>query len=653
MRRECVEAGPKQGVADGPDELVAAVRYQIKHGAQVVKICATAGVMSFEGPVGAQQMSAEELRAVVAEARRHGVKVAAHAHGVEGIVAASEAGVDSIEHGSLLDAESIAVMKRNGTWLVPTLYQWFETYELPPLLHEKNEYIKARIGKSMREAFKAGVKVALGTDAGAGPHGRSGKEFTAYVEHGMAPAEAIRTGTVNAAELLGLGDRLGRLHAGLLADVVAVPGNPLEDIRVLEDVRFVMRDGQVYKQPYRAGPRSTTALSLEYSVVGDPAAPPLLLVMGLGMPGAMWPESFVEYLLAEGLRVIRFDNRDAGASSKLSGGHRSQLPWAIARALLRLPVRAPYTLDDMAADGIGLLDSLGIRRCHVVGASLGGMISQVMAYRYPERVASLISVMSTTGNPDRRIAFGSPHALRAITQPPPASREFDVVVEHLMSVFRVIGSPGYPLDPVVMRPHFERVVSAGLDPDGSVRQLLAILASGDRRTLLRQVKAPTLVIHGAADPLVPPAAGLDTARSYSRCTLPADRRHGPRFPARLAAGDRARSGCTLPRGRVLNRRAAVAAVAMLCTAAGLAVFACERREPPHELRGRTMGTTWRVLVVAPTLDRAHSRIGGRCRARPGRPCVVDLSARQRAEPLQCAAHRRTGSRSRRRCSNSR
>jgi imidazolonepropionase-like amidohydrolase len=244
-----LEAGPEQGVANGPDEFVAAVRYQVKHGAQVVKICATAGVMSFEGPVGAQQMSAEELRAVVAEARRHGLKVAAHAHGVEGIVAASEAGVDSIEHGSLLDARSIEVMKKNGTWLVPTLYQWFESYDLPPLLHEKNEYIKARIGASMREAFKAGVKVALGTDAGAGPHGRSGKEFTAYVEHGMAPAEAIRTGTVNAAELLGLGDRLGRLRPGLLADVVAVPGNPLEDIRVLEDVRFVMRDGQVYKRP--------------------------------------------------------------------------------------------------------------------------------------------------------------------------------------------------------------------------------------------------------------------------------------------------------------------------------------------------------------------------------------------------------------------
>ena len=243
-----LEQDPQHGVADGPDEILKAVRYQIKHGAKSIKICATAGVMSYEGPVGAQQYSDAELRAVVAEAKLHGVKVAAHAHGVEGIVAASNAGVDSIEHGSLLDANAIAVMKKNGTWLVPTLFQWFEPYDLPPLLHEKNEYIKARIGANMREAFKAGVKVALGTDAGAGPHGTSGKEFTAYVEHGMSNAEALRSGTVNAAELLGMPD-LGRLAAGAFADIVAVPGDPLRDIRVVENVSFVMKDGTVDRSP--------------------------------------------------------------------------------------------------------------------------------------------------------------------------------------------------------------------------------------------------------------------------------------------------------------------------------------------------------------------------------------------------------------------
>jgi imidazolonepropionase-like amidohydrolase len=242
------ERGPERGVADGHDEILKAVRYQIKHGAKVIKICATAGVMSFDTTVGAQQYSDEELRTVVAEAKLHGVKVAAHAHGAEGIIAASNAGVDSIEHGSLLNDEAIAVLKKNGTWLVPTLFQWFETYDLPPLLHEKNEYVKARIGENMRKAFAAKVKVALGTDAGSGPHGMSGKEFTAYVNHGMSTADAIRTGTVNAAELLGIQD-IGRLRAGMFADIVAVEGNPLDNIRVVEDVRFVMKDGEVYRSP--------------------------------------------------------------------------------------------------------------------------------------------------------------------------------------------------------------------------------------------------------------------------------------------------------------------------------------------------------------------------------------------------------------------
>jgi len=242
------DSGPEQGVADGAAQIAKAVRYQVKHGAQVIKICATAGVMSYEGPVGAQQYTADELRAVVAEARLHGIPVAAHAHGPDGIIAASEAGVDSIEHGSLLTEEAIRVLKKNGTWLVPTLYQWFESYDLPPVLHEKNEYIKARVGDSMRAAFAAGLKVALGTDAGAGPHGLSGREFTSYVAHGMSAAEALRSGTVNAAALLRVADR-GRLRAGLLADIVAVPGDPLADITVVEDVRFVMKDGVIYRAP--------------------------------------------------------------------------------------------------------------------------------------------------------------------------------------------------------------------------------------------------------------------------------------------------------------------------------------------------------------------------------------------------------------------
>jgi imidazolonepropionase-like amidohydrolase len=238
----------REGVADSVDEIAKAIRYQAKYGAKVIKICATAGVLSFEGSPGAQQYSEEELRAAVATAHRLGLKIAAHAHGSEGIIAASNAGVDSIEHGSMLTDEAIATLKKNGTWLVPTLYQWFVPVELPPVLNEKNEYVKARVGASMRRAIKAGVKFAFGTDAGAGPHGRGGEEFTALVEHGMEPLEAIRTATINAADLMDLDDR-GRIRAGLPADIVAVAGDPLADIRLLEDVKFVMKDGKVYKAP--------------------------------------------------------------------------------------------------------------------------------------------------------------------------------------------------------------------------------------------------------------------------------------------------------------------------------------------------------------------------------------------------------------------
>ena len=243
-----LELGPEYGVADGKDQILRAVRYQIKHGAKVVKICATAGVLSFEGSPGAQQYSEEEMRVAVEEAHRQGLKIAAHAHGTEGIIAASNAGVDSVEHGTVLTDEAIRVLKKNGTWVVPTLYQCFVHYDLPPQLDAKNEYMKARVSESMRKAFKAGVKIAFGTDAGSGPQGTSGKEFTAYVEHGMSPLDAIRTATVNAAEMMALDDR-GRIRAGLLADIVAVDGDPLQDIRLMEDVKFVMKDGRVYKRP--------------------------------------------------------------------------------------------------------------------------------------------------------------------------------------------------------------------------------------------------------------------------------------------------------------------------------------------------------------------------------------------------------------------
>ncbi|HVQ47893.1 MAG TPA: amidohydrolase family protein, partial [Gemmatimonadales bacterium] len=232
----------KEGVADGVDEVVKAVRYQVKHGAKVIKVCATAGVLSFDATLGAQQLSDEELRAIVQEAHRHGLKVAAHAHGTEGIKAAVRAGVASIEHGSMLDDEAIGLMKRNGTYLVPTAYL-FSTFpfdSMPPAIAAKARQVIPLAQESHRRAFRAGVKIALGTDAAVYPHGDNARELATYVDYGMRPADALRAATVNAADLLGVTDR-AVIAAGKLADLIAVRGNPLEDVKTVQQVLWVMK----------------------------------------------------------------------------------------------------------------------------------------------------------------------------------------------------------------------------------------------------------------------------------------------------------------------------------------------------------------------------------------------------------------------------
>jgi imidazolonepropionase-like amidohydrolase len=245
-----LERGPESGIADGVDEVVAAVRYQIKHGAKVIKTCATAGVLSFEGPVGAQQYSEEELAALVTEAHRHGLKVAAHAHGKEGIKAAVRAGVDSIEHGSELDDEAIALMKEHGTYLVPTdfLTEALDLTKLPAPIRSKAEAILPLAQASHARAIAAGVKIAYGTDSGVYPHGLNGHEFETLGHRGMKPLDAIRSATVNACDLIGVTDR-GTIAPGKLADLIAVPGNPLADVTVLQRVAFVMKGGSVVKAP--------------------------------------------------------------------------------------------------------------------------------------------------------------------------------------------------------------------------------------------------------------------------------------------------------------------------------------------------------------------------------------------------------------------
>jgi pimeloyl-ACP methyl ester carboxylesterase len=257
--------------------------------------------------------------------------------------------------------------------------------------------------------------------------------------------------------------------------------------------------------------------------------------MGLGMPAALWPDAVVQALTGAGYRVVTFDNRDAGGSTRLDSLPVPNVLRAIWRGLRRRPVSAPYTLDDMAADTVGMLDSLGIGRVHVVGASMGGMIGQVIAAKYPARVLSLTSIMSNSGNPERKIAFGRWKALRAIIHRPPPPDDHEAVVRHLMRVFGVIGSPAFRHELESMRPLFERVARRGLYRAGTARQLLAILATGDRRPLLQGITAPTLVLHGADDPLVPVAAGIDTAAHIPGSRLEVVPGMGHDFPPGLMA----------------------------------------------------------------------------------------------------------------------
>lgn len=245
-----MELGPKQGIADGRAEILEAIRYQAKHGVKLIKVCATAGVFSAGDSAGAQQYSDEELRIIVEEATRHGLKVAAHAHGSAGILAAVRAGVASIEHGSMLTPEIVEEMKARGTWYIPTIH--LIDIPLPPETPQqtvqKSEYLRPYIERNFEMALDSGLDIALGSDAGVMPHGDARLEFHAMVKRGMTPLHALRAATIHAAELLGVEDR-GRIAPGLLADLVAVDGNPLDDIRTVENVRFVMKGGEVYLRP--------------------------------------------------------------------------------------------------------------------------------------------------------------------------------------------------------------------------------------------------------------------------------------------------------------------------------------------------------------------------------------------------------------------
>jgi imidazolonepropionase-like amidohydrolase len=240
-----------EGVADGIPAVQHQVRENIKYGADLIKIGATGGVLSKGDDPQASQYTLEEMQAIVADAHRLGRKVAAHAHGAQGILWATEAGVDSIEHGSYINDEDIALMKKKGTYLVPTAYliDWAQQYaNLPPFYAQKMKDVSAVEKKNIRHAIQSGVKIALGTDAAVYPHGLNAHEVDVYVnQFGMSPLAGIQTGTINAADLMGWTDRVGTIEPGKWADIIAIDGDPLKDVKLLQHVNFVMKSGVIYK----------------------------------------------------------------------------------------------------------------------------------------------------------------------------------------------------------------------------------------------------------------------------------------------------------------------------------------------------------------------------------------------------------------------
>lgn len=276
---------------------------------------------------------------------------------------------------------------------------------------------------------------------------------------------------------------------------------------------------------------TTNGITLEYESLGDQGAPVVLLIMGLGMQLVSWPDAFCAMLVQRGFRVLRFDNRDCGLSQKMDHLGKPHLLRTVLRARLGLAPHAPYTLDDMARDSVGLLDALGIRQAHVVGASMGGMIAQLVAAWHPDRVLSLTSIMSSTGA--RHLPQAKRKVQRQLMRRPPDPQDVESVTRHLVRTFTIIGSPGYPTPPDEMYARIRQTVVRGYHPAGVVRQLVAIIANGDRSPHLRRIACPTLVIHGRADPLVPFACGVDTAVKIPNSRLVAIDGFGHDFPAQL------------------------------------------------------------------------------------------------------------------------
>ena len=271
-------------------------------------------------------------------------------------------------------------------------------------------------------------------------------------------------------------------------------------------------------------------LTLEYETFGKPADPALLLIMGLGVQLTGWPETLCRSLAEGGYYVIRYDNRDVGLSSKIDGGGKPDLQRAGLRWFFGLPLQAPYSLEDMAADAVGLLDALGIRRAHVVGLSMGGMIGQLLAAHHAQRLLSFTAIMTSSGN--RRLPQPSLKLRLRLTRGP-RRRDREGLILHSMETWRLIGSPGYPAPEAELRALVEADQRRSFYPRGLARQTLAILAAKNRVPLLKRIALPTLVIHGKDDPLVPVKAAYELARHIPGARLEVIPGMGHDLPAPL------------------------------------------------------------------------------------------------------------------------
>ncbi len=276
---------------------------------------------------------------------------------------------------------------------------------------------------------------------------------------------------------------------------------------------------------------NANGIRIAFDTAGDPKSVPLLLISGLGLQLTAWPDEFVEGLVELGFYVIRFDNRDSGLSTKFEHAGTPSLTLAWLKSLLRIPLKPPYRLEDMADDAIGVLSALGVARAHVVGMSMGGMVGQLMAAKFPSRVLSLTSIMSSSGR--RGLPGPTQAARRALLRRPRGAADIDTAIDYNVQLLRAIGSPAYPTPEKHLRRRVARALRRNCCPGGVVRQMLAVTACGDRTPQLQTIVAPTLVIHGAADPLVPLACGVDTAQAIPGARLEVIEGMGHDLPAQL------------------------------------------------------------------------------------------------------------------------